>query len=417
MTAPDIRHPGGGGFAPLTGIRVLDLSKVLAGPLCTQYLSDLGADVIKIEPCGKGDDTRHWPPFENGEGTIFLSANGNKRSLALDLKDPEGLAICRKLAQQADVVVESFGPGVAARLGIDFDSLNALNPRIIYCSISGFGTVGPMHEGKGYDVVLQAFSGMISITGEPDAAPVRSPFSPVDQGTGLHAVIGILGGLLERARTGKGLKVEAALFDTSVAFLAYFLQAFWQRGTEPVRAGSGHDSLCPYQVFETADRPMILGVANDTLWRSFCKVAGVPALAERPEYLTNADRVKHRAQCVAEVAALMRQRRRDDWLLLLEQAGIPGSPVHSLGELSSHPHTSASGMVYQYEGSQGQTLKGVSTPLRVNGQRPPVRQRAPRVGEHSRQVLAELGYSPQQIDEMVRKGLIQVQDDAQHRAP
>lgn len=401
-------NSGHSAFKPLDGIKVLDFSKILAGPLCTQYLSDLGAIVTKIEPCEKGDDTRHWPPFENGDGTIFLSANGNKRSLALDLKSPEGAKICQQLAREADVVVESFGPGVAARLGIDFESLSAVNPRLVYCSISGFGTVGPMNEGKGYDVVLQAFSGMISITGEPDASPVRSPFSPVDQGTGLHSVIGIMGGLLERARTGKGVKVEASLFDTSVSFLAYFLQAFWQRGTEPVRAGSGHESLCPYQVFETADRPMILGIANDALWRSFCAVAGEPELGARADMTSNADRVSRRAECVAIVAHIMRKRKRDDWLALLDKAGIPGSPVHSLGEMSAHPHTQASGMVYEYAAGDGRMLKGVSSPLRVNGQRPPARRRAPAVGEHTREVLQELKYSDEQIAALAKANLIQI---------
>jgi crotonobetainyl-CoA:carnitine CoA-transferase CaiB-like acyl-CoA transferase len=207
-------------FSPLEGIRVLDFSKVLAGPQCAQYLGELGADVIKVEPVESGDDTRVWPPFEEGTGTIFLSANRNKRSLAIDLKSPEGRALCGKLAAQVDVVIESFGPGVASRLGVDFETLSKANPRLVYCSISGYGSVGPMREGKGYDVILQAFSGMLAITGEPGGAPMRSPFSPVDQGTGLHAVIGILGGLLERARTGQGVRVEASLFDTAVGFLA-----------------------------------------------------------------------------------------------------------------------------------------------------------------------------------------------------
>jgi crotonobetainyl-CoA:carnitine CoA-transferase CaiB-like acyl-CoA transferase len=239
---------------------VLDFSQVLAGPLCTQYLGDMGADVIKIEAPGHGDDTRHWPPLAGDDGTIFLSVNRNKRSLAVDLKAARGREIVHRLARNADIAIESFGPGVAERLDVGYDALNAINPEIIYSSISGYGTVGPLREGKGYDVVLQAFSGMLSVTGEAGGAPVRSPFSPVDQGTGLHALIGILAGLLERGRTGRGLKVDASLFDTSLAFLGYFLQGFWQRGTEPVRVGSGHESLCPYQVFDTADKPVILGV-------------------------------------------------------------------------------------------------------------------------------------------------------------
>ncbi|MCP5265658.1 MAG: CoA transferase [Burkholderiaceae bacterium] len=392
-------------FAPLKGIRVLDLSKVLAGPLCTQYLADMGAEVLKVEPCN-GDDTRRWPPFDGGEGTVFLSANGNKRSIALDLKSDTGREICHALARQADIVVESFGPGVSARLGLDYDTLRALNPRLIYCGISGFGTVGPLRQGKGYDVVLQAFSGMISITGDPDRPPVRSPFSPVDQGTGLHALIGILGALIERGRTGQGLRVDASLFDTALGFLAYFLQGFWQRGTEPERVGSGHESLCPYQVFETADRPMILGVANDPLWVQFCKVAGEDALATRPEYLTNADRVAHRAACVADVASIMTRRTRDDWLSALGAAGVPCSPVHSFGEMTAHPHTQASGMIFHYQGADGRALNAVSQPLRFNGERPAARPRPPSLGEHTDAVLRELGYAEDAIAAMHRDGIV-----------
>lgn len=394
-------------FAPLRGVRVLDFSKVLAGPLCTQYLADLGADVIKVEPLGSGDDTRHWPPFEGGVGTVFLSVNRNKRSLALDLKSPAGLEACRRLAVASDVAVESFSPGVAERLGIGYEHLAAINPRLVYCSISGYGTRGPMREGKGYDVILQAFTGMLSITGEPGGNPVRSPFSPVDQGTGLHAVIGILGGLLERAHTGQGAKVEASLFDSAVAFLGYFLQAYWQRGTEPERPGSGHESLCPYQAFETLDQPLILGVANDALWQAFCKVAGVPDIADLPQFRTGADRVRNRSETVTTVQKLLLTRPRAEWLRLLDEAGIPCSPVNTLGELSAHPHTRESGMVFDYERPERGALKGVAPGVRVDGERPGLRTPPPRLGEHTVDALRIAGYSTQEIDRLIQDRIVQ----------
>ncbi|MFN0164632.1 MAG: CaiB/BaiF CoA transferase family protein [Burkholderiales bacterium] len=393
-------------FSPLAGVRVLDLSKILAGPICTQILGDMGADVVKVEPCDRGDDTRHWPPFEGDQGTIFLAVNRNKRSLALDLKSAGGRAVCERLARSADVVVESFGPGVAARLGVDFESLVAQNPRLVHCGISGFGTVGPLREGKGYDVVLQAFTGMLSITGEPGGPPLRSPFSPVDQGTGMHAAIGILAGLLERARTGRAVKVEAALFDTAVAFLGYFLQGFWQRGTEPMRVGSGHESLCPYQAFETSDAPVILGVANDALWREFCRVAGDPALADREPFRTNADRVRHRAETVGVVQAIMRTRSRAQWIKDLGAAGIPCSPVHNLAELSAHPHTAESGMVFEYPSAHGTTLKGVAQALRFDGARQELERPPPRLGEHSCELLREAGYAEEEITALITTGAV-----------
>ena len=392
--------------SPLSGIRVLDLSKVLAGPLCAQYLGDMGADVIKIETPGQGDETRHWPPFrdagDNTTGAVFLSANRNKRSLCLDLTSEEGRRVIYRLAKWADVAIASFGPGVAEKLGVDSKALRACNSRLIYCDISGFGSVGPMREGKGYDVILQSFTGMLSITGEPNGPPVRSPFSPVDQATGLHALIGIIAALYHRERTGEGGLVEASLFDTATGLLGYFLQSFWERGTEPEKPGSGHESLCPYQVFETADKPLILGVANDTLWKRFCALAGLGDVVDHPNYRTNADRVRHRADTVALVSKTLLARPRDAWLTALDGAGIPSSPLHTLGELSDHPHTHASGMKFDYEHPVLGKLQGIAQPLRFDGERTQLRRPPPLHGEHSREILAELGYSQEEINALLQ---------------
>lgn len=395
---------------PLRGLRVLDLSKVLAGPLCAQYLGDMGAEVIKVEAVRSGDETRGWPPLRRSgttdTGAIFLSANRNKRSMAVDLADPRGRDVVHRLAGCTDVVITSFGPGVAAKLGVDASTLRGLNPRLVCCEISGYGSVGPMHAGKGYDVILQAFTGMLAITGEPDGAPVRSPFSPVDQGTGLHALIGILAALHERERTGLGATVEASLFDTATGFLGYFLQNYWERGTEPVRPGSGHESLCPYQVFETADKPLILGVANDALWQSFCTLAGLEGVRDDSRFATNAARVQHRQDTITLVSEVLRRHPRAWWLAALDGAGIPCSPLHTLGELSAHPHTRASGMVFDYDHPLLGPLSSVAQPLRFDGARTGMRHPAPMHGEHTAQVLQDLGYGPAQIAELAALGVV-----------
>lgn len=387
----------------LQGLRVVDFSKVLAGPLCTQYLGDMGAEIIKVEP-PNGDDTRRWPPFRGGDGTVFLSANRNKQSMVLDLKSAPGREAVMRLLATADIVVESFGPGVAGRLGIDYDRVAAVRPDVVYCSISGFGSQGPLRQGKGYDVILQAFSGMMALTGEESGPPVRSPISPIDQATGLHAAIGIMAGVVKRLRTGKGGRIEASLFDTSLAFMAYVMQSYWERGTEPKRWGSAHESLCPYQVFRASDRPILLGVANDTLWQTFCREVDAPNLANDDRYATNAGRVEHREQVLEQVAAYLARDTCDGWIERFSRVGIPCAPILGISDVLTHPHTQASGMIQQLARDDDVGLQAVSQPLRFDGERPVAHSAPPALGQHTRQVLSSLGYVPDEIDHIVAGG-------------
>jgi crotonobetainyl-CoA:carnitine CoA-transferase CaiB-like acyl-CoA transferase len=276
---------------PLKSKQVLDITRVLAGPLCTQTLGALGAEIIKVETIGDGDEMRQWPPYRDGTGTAFLAYNRNKKGIALDLKRPEAREIMHRLVAISDVVVESGSTGAADRLGLGYAELKKIRPNLIYCSISGFGRIGPLRTAKGYDLMLQAFSGMMAMTGDAGGEPTRSPFSPIDQVTGHHAVTGILSALLHQAQTGEGALIEVSLLETATHLLGYHLQAFWETGQLPERIGRGHPSLVPYQPFEAADKPFLLGVANDSLWRAFCEEFEVRELATDERFAANGQRV------------------------------------------------------------------------------------------------------------------------------
>ena len=411
--------PTGSGSAemqPLSGIRVLDFSKVLAGPLCGQWLGDLGAEVVKIEPPEAGDDTRGWPPFREGPGgragAVFLSANRNKRSLALDLKTPEGQAAARRMAAEADVVIESYATGVAERLGIGADALCAANPRLVHCSISGFGRTGPLAKGLGYDVILQAFSGIMAMTGERGGGPIRSPFSPIDQSTGMHAYSGILAALLERGRTGRGCRLEVSLFETAAALLGYNLQIYWEKGVLPEKSGSGHESLCPYQAFEASDGPVLIGIASDNLWRRFAAGIDRPELAEDPRFRTNADRVRHFADTVALVQGIAATRTVAEWVEFCGRIGIPCAAINTLLEMLEHPHTAARGIVLDYEHPALGPLKTMAQPIQFDGQPRKVASPPPLLGEHSAQVLAGYGFTAGEIAALRAAGAIRGPGDA-----
>jgi len=392
---------------PLTGIRVLDLSKVLAGPLCAQYLGDLGADIIKVETVGQGDETRGWPPFPApGLGTVFLSANRNKRSIAVDMKTEKGREIVHALARSADVAIESFGTGVAERLGIDAATLRSLNDRLIHCSISGFGRSGPLKNSPGYDVILQAFCGIMSMTGDEDGGYIRSPISPIDQMTGVHAFSGILALLYAREKTGEGGAIQVSLFETALGLLRYNLQTYWERGIQPPKCGSSHESLCPYQAFEAADGPIMIGVANDNLWRKFCAVAGLSAVVDDPKFRTNADRVAHRKETVSHVQFAIAEHSVAYWNDTLAGVGVPCAPINSIAQLLDHPHTQASGIIVEYEHQTAGRLKGIGHPVLIDGAERHAGLPPPMLGQHTDDVLSEMGLSSEAISELRRARVI-----------
>jgi len=386
-------------MTPLKGIKVLDMSRAIAGPLCSQILADLGAEVIKVESPGLGDETRGWPPFKAEQmGAVFLSVNRNKRSIVIDLKAPEGRALLHRMALQADVAIESFNTGVAERLGIDAATLCGLNDRLVHCSISGFGRTGPLSTAPGYDVVLQAFCGIMGLTGEEGGGHIRSPISPIDQMTSSHAAIGIMAALMERAQTGKGGTVQASLYDTAMAFQRYNLQMYWIDGKLQPRCGSGHESLCPYQAFEASDGPILIGVANDKLWRKFCAIAGLGDMADHPKYRNNAGRSRHRAEVVSRVQNVVATQTVDHWYARLAEAGIPCSPINRLDQLLDHPHTRATGIVVDYEHDQVGAIKGVAQPFILNGQPRKGGTPPPLHGEHTQEILEEFGLTAAEIE-------------------
>lgn len=392
---------------PLKGIRVLDFSKILAGPLCTQYLADMGAEVIKVEPVETGDDTRAWPPFAApGLGAVFLSANRGKRSIAVNLKTDAGRAIVHRLVADTDVAIESFGGGVAERLGIDEASLRRIRPDLIYCSISGFGRSGPMKDAPGYDVILQAFSGMMALTGEEGGPYVRSPISPVDQTTGIHALTGILAALFARARGQPGRRVEASLFETAMGFMAYNLQSYWIRGVQPARCGSSHESLCPYQAFEAKDGPVMIGVANDSLWRKFCKVAGLEDIVDDPRFRTNPDRAANRAETVTIVQAAIARQTVDWWNRELAAIRVPCTPINSLDRLMAEPQTAATGILLSYSRPEFGEARGVAHPVSFDGHRRQADRPPPAHGEHGAAILSEIGFGPDEIEALAQANVV-----------
>lgn len=381
----------------LSDVKVLDLSRILAGPSATQILGDLGADVVKIEKPGEGDDTRKWgPPYltdstgkNTTESAYYLGCNRNKRSLALDFTTAPGKATLMELAKKADVLVENYKVGTLAKYGLDYESLKAINPRLIYCSLTGFGQTGPEAQRAGYDFMVQGMGGIMSLTGEPDGMPMKTGVAIADIMAGMYAVTGILAALHARTHTGKGQFVDIALFDTQVAWLANLGQYYLTSGNLPPRMGNAHATIVPYQVFEVADGHLILAVGNDSQFAKFCEFAGQP-WARDARYATNSQRVINRAELVPLVAAVMKTKTRAEWLQGLEPLGVPCGPINNLAEVFSHPQTTAREMVIEMAHPLSpKPEKLIGSPLRLSDTPVSYRHAPPTLGQQSAEILSD----------------------------
>ncbi|UZG43562.1 CaiB/BaiF CoA transferase family protein [Caldimonas thermodepolymerans] len=400
-------------------LRVLDLSRVLAGPWCGQILADLGAQVIKVERPGEGDDTRHWgPPFlkdadgrDTDAATYYTCANRNKQSVTVDLTRPEGQAIVRELACRSDVLIENFKAGGLARYGLDYATLKELNPRLIYCSITGFGQDGPYAGRAGYDLLVQAASGLMSITGRPDGEPGGGPMrvgvAVIDLFTGVYAATAILAAVEARHCTGRGQYIDMALLDVGMAMLANQAAGYLNTGRVPQRQGNTHPSIVPYQDFPTADGAMLLAVGNDGQFARFCEAAGVPGWSRDPRFATNAERVRHRAVLVPMIESITRQRTTREWVELLEDRAVPCGPINDIGQAFADPQVRARGLRVELPHPRFGQVAGVASPLRLSETPPVVRHAPPDLGQHTEQVLSEvLGYDAARIAALKAQGIV-----------
>ncbi len=392
---------------PLAGVRVLDLTRVLAGPFCTMMLADMGAEVIKVEEPGRGDDTRRWPPFVGGEATYFLAVNRGKKSLTLNLKTPRGLDLLRRLARKSDVLVENFRPGTMDRLGLGDAALRRLNPRLVYCSISGFGESGPEAHRAGYDLIVQGESGLMDITGFPDGPPVKVGTSIADLVAGLSAAHGIVLALLARSRTRRGQKVEIAMLDAMAALLTYQAGIYFGTGRRPTRKGNEHPSIVPYEVFRAADAYLTLGVANNSLWRQACAALERPELADDPRFDTEAKRVEHRAELVPLLNEILAARSADEWLKRLEAAGVPAGRIKTVAEVCESEHLKARGMIVTLPHPTAGSVTVMGVPIRLHGTPGAAAAPPPLLGQHTETVLRSvLGLGPRAVADLRRAGVV-----------
>jgi crotonobetainyl-CoA:carnitine CoA-transferase CaiB-like acyl-CoA transferase len=395
--------------APLAGLLVADLTQNVAGPYCTQILGDMGAEIVKVERIGRGDDARAWgPPFWGHESATFMSVNRNKRSLAVDLKDERGLAIVERLLARADVFVQSLRAGAVEELGLGRARVSGLNPRLVYCSVTAYGSEGPLKDRPGYDPLMQAYGGIMSINGHPGQPPARVPVSVVDMGTGMWAVMGIMAALRERERTGRGSEVTTALFDTALAWSVFQMSHYFATGEVPKPQGSGTAMIVPYEAFPVADGWVMIAAASDALFGKAATALGVPELARDPRFADNPRRVEHRAELRDALSAVTRPLTARDVLDRLQAAGVPSARVSTMDQIATEPQTEASGMLPAVKHPRIADYRAVALPIKWDGERPAADRVPPLLGEHSADVLAELGYDPATIRELAERHVIQL---------
>ena len=393
---------------PLAGVKVLDLTRVLAGPYCTMFLGDLGAEVVKIEQPEVGDDTRAWgPPFVGGESAYFLCINRNKKSVALDLKSNQAVGLLRRLAEGADVLVENFRPGTMERLGLGERELRAVNPRLIYASLSGFGADGPMKDWPGYDLIIQAWGGLMSVTGMPDGEPTKVGVAIVDIVAGLMLGKAILAALFARERTGAGQKLETSLLEAEVACLINAGSNYLVGGVVPGRWGNAHPNIVPYQSFKSRDGYLVIGVASEGIWRRLCQAIGMPGLADDPRFARNPQRVEHRGELIDILTEIFLQRDTAAWVTLLIDAGVPCAPVQTIDQVFLAPQVIAREMVVEVPHPTAGTIRMAGLPVKFSGTPASIRLAPPLLGQHTAEVLRSwLRLDDSAIDDLKSKGVI-----------
>jgi formyl-CoA transferase len=393
---------------PLQGIRVIDFTQAMAAPFCTMNLADMGADVIKIEPPGEGEPTRQLGAAQkNGHSATFMTMNRNKRGIAVDLKQPAGVEIVKKLAATADVFVQNYRPGVVNRLGLDFDSLKKINPRLVYCQISGFGNTGPYASRGGYDLIAQGMSGVISVTGEEDAPPAKAGIPLADLAAGLFGAYGILAALEHRERTGEGQLVDTSLLEAAMALTVWESAEYWATGEAPKPVGSAHRNAAPYQALRASDGYFTVGAGNDKLYAAFCSALGRKELLEDQRFATRAARLANRPELVAELEKITAKQTRAMWLERLEKAGVPAGPINNYAEALADPHALARNMIVDLVHPGAGEIKALGVPVKLSETPGAVDRAAPLIGQHTAEILAELGYTESERKALLAKGVIQ----------